>query len=130
MSEINIKPLIEKAKKFMKSAKLLLDVDDFDSSVSRIYYAMHYMVEALLLTKNLRIKSHRGLISIFGREFIKTKIFPKEVGRQLKDAFDKRQIGDYEISVKINKKDVEELLKIGQGFIEKLRDYLVENNFL
>ncbi|TET61046.1 MAG: HEPN domain-containing protein [Promethearchaeota archaeon] len=130
MSEINIKPLIEKAKKFMKSAKLLLDVDDFDSSVSRIYYAMHYMVEALLLTKNLRIKSHRGLISIFGREFIKTKIFPKEVGRQLKDAFDKRQIGDYEISVKINKKDVEELLKIGQGFIEKLKDYLVENNFL
>jgi len=130
MSEINIKPLIEKAKKFMKSAKLLLDVDDFDSSVSRIYYAMHYMVEALLLTKNLRIKSHRGLISIFGSEFIKTKIFPKEVGRQLKDAFDKRQIGDYEISVKINKKDVEELLKIGQGFIEKLKDYLVENNFL
>ncbi|MCK4479218.1 MAG: HEPN domain-containing protein [Candidatus Lokiarchaeota archaeon] len=130
MSEINIKPLIEKAKKFMKSAKLLLDVDDFDSSASRIYYAMHYMVEALLLTKNLRIKSHRGLISIFGREFIKTKIFPKEVGRQLKDAFDKRQIGDYEISVKINKKDVEELLKIGQGFIEKLKDYLVENNFL
>ncbi len=130
MSEINIKPLIEKAKKFMKSAKLLLDVDDFDSSASRIYYAMHYMVEALLLTKNLRIKSHRGLISIFGKEFIKTKILPKEVGRQLKDAFDKRQIGDYEISVKINKKDIEELLKIGQRFIEKLRDYLVENNFL
>ncbi|TKJ21592.1 MAG: HEPN domain-containing protein [Promethearchaeota archaeon Loki_b32] len=130
MSEINIKPLIEKAKKFMKSAKLLLDVDDFDSSASRIYYAMHYMVEALLLTKNLRIKSHRGLISIFGREFIKTKILPKEVGRQLKDAFDKRQIGDYEISVKINKKDIEELLKIGQRFIEKLMDYLVENNFL
>lgn len=130
MSEINIKPLIEKAKKFMKSAKLLLDVDDFDSSASRIYYAMHYMVEALLLTKNLRIKSHRGLISIFGRELIKTKILPKEVGRQLKDAFDKRQIGDYEISVKINKKDIEELLKIGQRFIEKLMDYLVENNFL
>ena len=130
MSEINIKPLIEKAKKFMKSAKLLLDVDDFDSSASRIYYAMHYMVEALLLTKNLRIKSHRGLISIFGKEFIKTKILPKEVGRQLKDAFDKRQIGDYEISVKINKKDIEELLKIGQRFIEKLRNYLVENNFL
>ena len=42
----------------------------------------------------------------------------------------KGQIGDYEISVKINKKDIEELLKIGQRFIEKLRDYLVENNFL
>ena len=130
MSEINIKPLIEKAKKFMKSAKLLLDVDDFDSSASRIYYAMHYMVEALLLTKNLRIKSHRGLISIFGKEFIKTKILPKEVGRQLKDAFDKRQIGDYEISVNINKEDVEKLLEIGQDFIEKLKEYLKENNYL
>ncbi|HDZ17531.1 MAG TPA: hypothetical protein ENH75_04535 [archaeon] len=61
---------------------------------------------------------------------MKTNIFPKEIGRQLKDAFDKRQIGDYEISVKINKEDVEKLLEIGQNFIEKLEKYLKEKNYL
>lgn len=130
MSEINVRLLVEKAKKYIKSAKLLLDNGDFDSTASRVYYAMHYMAEALLLTKNLKIKSHRGLISVFGSEFIKTNIFPKEIGSQFKDAFDKRQIGDYEISVKINKEDVEKLLEIGQNFIEKLNEYLEENNFL
>ncbi|HDZ17530.1 hypothetical protein LCGC14_0507140 [marine sediment metagenome] len=65
MSEINVTLLVEKAKKYIKSAKLLLDNGDFDSTASRIYYAMHYMAEALILIKNLKIKSHRGLISVF-----------------------------------------------------------------
>ncbi len=51
MNEIEIKPLIEKAKKFISTAKLLLDHGDYDSSVSRTYYSMFYVVEAILLTK-------------------------------------------------------------------------------
>lgn len=33
MSEINVRLLVEKAKKYIKSAKLLLDNGDFDSTV-------------------------------------------------------------------------------------------------
>lgn len=48
MSEINVRLLVEKAKKYIKSGKLLLDNGDFDSTASRIYYAMHYMAFILL----------------------------------------------------------------------------------
>ncbi|MEE9376823.1 MAG: HEPN domain-containing protein [Candidatus Lokiarchaeia archaeon] len=71
MSNEEIKSFVEKARKFIKSAKVLLEINDYDSVVSRTYYAMFFITEALLLTKNLAPKSHSGLISLFGEHFIK-----------------------------------------------------------
>lgn len=130
MSEIDIKPLIEKAKKFIKSAKLLFDAGDFDSTVSRTYYAMHHITEAVLLTKNLKIKTHRGLISKFGEIFIKTNIFTKDIGRQLRDIFDKRLIGDYEYITEIKRIDAENVLITGQKYLKELIEYLETKNFI
>ena len=130
MSNENIKSLVDKAKKFLDSSKLLLNANDYDSTVSRIYYAMFFSTEALLLTKNLAAKSHSGLISIFGEYFIKTNVFPKEMGRQLNRAYDKRLIGEYGTSVTIEKEETQKLLEIGKNFVNKIIKYLGENNFL
>ena len=70
-----IETLIQRAERAAKSAELLLKGGDFDSSVSRSYYAMFYATEALLLTKELKFSSHRSVISLFGEHFIKTGIF-------------------------------------------------------
>ncbi len=75
-------------------------------------------------------KSHSGLISIFGEHFIKTNVFPKEMGRQLNRAYDKRLIGDYGTSVTIEKEETQKLLEIGKNFVNKIIKYLGENNFL
>ena len=91
-----IKSLMKRAEKYLRSAKMLLEEGDYESSVSRTYYAMFYSAQAILLTKNVSFSSHKGVISAFGEHFIKTDILPKEMGRELNRAFEKRQIGDYE----------------------------------
>ncbi|MEW6620703.1 MAG: HEPN domain-containing protein [bacterium] len=88
--------LIERPKKYLKSSKMLIDEGDYESSVSRAYYAMFFSAEAILLTKNLSFSSHGGVISAFGEYFVKTNIFPREMGRAINRAFEKRQLGDYE----------------------------------
>lgn len=93
MKEIGF--LIQRATRYLKSAEILLKEKDYESSVSRTYYAMFYSVQAMLLTKKLSFSSHKGIISAFGEHFVKTGIFPKEMGRELNRAFEKRQIGDY-----------------------------------
>ena len=90
---------------------------------------MFFAAEALLLTKNLAAKSHSGLISLFGEQFVKTNIFPKEMGRQLNRAYDKRLVGDYGTSVKIEREEAQKLLEIGKDFVEKINKYLKENGF-
>jgi len=105
-----VESLIKRAMKYLKSARILLEDGDCESSVSRAYYAMFYSAEAMLLTKGLSFSSHRGVISAFGEHFIKTGIFPKEMGKELNRAFEKRQLGDYEYTFVISEDEAMEIL--------------------
>ena len=55
-----IESLVARARKYLRSAELLLNDGDYESSVSRSYYAMFYCVQALLLTKGLSVSSHKA----------------------------------------------------------------------
>lgn len=122
MKEIN--SLIERAKRYLKSAEILLEEGDYESSVSRTYYAMFYSAQAMLLTKNLSFSSHKAIISAFGEYFVKTGIFSREMGREFNKAFEKRQIGDYEYTFVITKEEAEEMLGNGKTFVEKIAQHL------
>ncbi len=119
-----IRDFIKKAEKFLGTAEHALNTMDYDSSVSRCYYAMFFMAEAVLLTKGLRASSHKGLISLFGEHFVKTGIFERESGKALNDAYDKRLVGDYGIGFTVARKEAKDLLETAQDFVQKMKHYL------
>ncbi len=121
-----IETLMQRAGRAIKSAALLLKEGDFDSSVSRSYYAMFYATEALLLTKDLKFSSHRSVISLFGEYFVKTGIFKLEMGRRLSKIFEKRLIGDYSFAPEINREEAREVLSWAEEFIKEIRAYLIK----
>lgn len=125
-----IKSLIERAKKYLRSAEILLGEEDYESSVSRTYYAMFYSAQAVLLTKNLSFSSHRGVISAFGEHFIKTGIFPKKMDRELNRAFEKRQLSDYGYTFVISKGEAEKMLKSGKKFVDRIVQHLKKKKIL
>jgi uncharacterized protein (UPF0332 family) len=65
--------------------------------VNRAYYAMFYAVLALLQINNLVSKKHGGVLTLFDTEFVMKGIFPKEMSRDIHNAFDLRQASDYQI---------------------------------
>ena len=121
-----IKDLTEKADKFLLTAQRALSSGDYDSCVSRCYYAMFFMAEAALLTKNITSSSHKGVISLFGEHFIKTNIFARSMGAALNDAYDKRLVGDYGIGVEITEEQGNILLETARDFVTQVKDYLQE----
>lgn len=125
-----IRSLIERAKRYLKSAEVLVKEGDYESSVSRTYYAMFYCAEAMLLTENLSFSSHKGVISAFGEHFVKTGIFRKKMGRELNRAFEKRQIGDYGHTFVISEKEAKDILSNGNIFAEEINQYLKEKKIL
>lgn len=125
-----VKSLINRAKKYIKSAAMLVGEEDYESSVSRSYYAMFYCVEALLLTKGLSFSSHKGVISAFNQYFVKTGIFDKEMSREISRAFEKRQLGDYEYTFVISNEEAEEILEHAKGFTGMVETYLHSKSFL
>lgn len=128
MKEIEF--LIKMAEKYIKSSEILLNAEDYESSVSRLYYAMFYSVEALLLTEGLSFSSHKGVIAAFGKHFIKSGLFPKEMGKELDRAFEKRQLSDYEYNFAISRNEAEEMLQTGKNFVRRIISYLEEKKTL
>jgi len=124
-----IKNLLARSERYIKSAKLLIQDKDYESAVSRAYYAMFYAVEALLLTKEMSFSSHKAVISAFGEQFVKTGIFKKDFSKALTRAFEKRQIGDYEFTFTVTEKEANEIVKEAEYFISSVVKYLTEQGY-
>ena len=110
-----IQDLINKAEMFLFTAEQALKTEDYDSCVSRCYYAMFFMAEAALLTEDMSAFSHKGVITLFGQYFVKTKIFGKNLGRALNDAYDKRLVGDYGVGFTVSEHQAMELLQTARN---------------
>ena len=119
-----IESLVARSAKYLHSAELLLDNGDYESSVSRSYYAMFYCVQALLLIKGLTVSSHAGLNTVFSEQFVKTGLLPKQMSRELNRAFEKRQLGDYESVFVLSEDEAREILEKARGFTDACIDYL------
>ncbi len=91
---------------------------------------MFYCVQALLLTKGLSVSSHKGLNTLFGEHFIKTGLLPKEMGRELNRAFEKRQLGDYEFIFVLTEDEAREILANAQTFTDNCVRYLTSGGYL
>jgi len=125
-----IRALLQKARRYVQSAELLLQHGDYDSAASRLYYAMFYCAEAVLLTEGYTYSRHSGVISGFGQHFIKTGKLPVQLHTWLREAFDKRQIGDYESFPALSKHDVESLLQKAHDFIDEIDKFLKQAGWL
>ena len=95
--------------------------------MNRSYYAMFYAALALLATVDKETSKHLGVLSLFDEIFVKTKIFPKEMSKMLRKAFDVRQIGDYEDNANVDMEQAVEILKSAEQFIKFAEEKLLQD---
>jgi len=118
--------LLEKTRRAIHAAEVLLKDDEIDFAAGRAYYAMFYTAEALLNEKGLRFRKHGGVHGAFGEHFVKTRDFDAKYHRWLIDAFDKRVQGDYDVESVITSEDVEDMIRQAQEFLETAEGYLAK----
>lgn len=80
-----LQTMIKKAQRSLAAAKRQIEEGDYDFASSRAYYAAFYVMEAILLTKELVFSKHSGVIGAFNQYFIKAAIFPKVWAAPLTD---------------------------------------------
>jgi len=110
--------LLKKAKSSLEAAKLLAGQRYYDFSVSRAYYSMFYVVEALLLGEGFVYSKHSAVIAAFGQKFVKTKIVPEEFHKYLIKAEAGRNTGDYDSMAIISADDAMIQIERGEKFLE------------
>lgn len=111
---------LEKARNTLADAKKYCGNATSESTVNRIYYAMFYAVNALLLIKGLSSSKHSGVRGLFNKEIVNKELIEKEQGKFYAEMFDRRQEGDYKDFVKFETEDVEVWLKNAEEFVDKI----------
>lgn len=119
-----IEALFTKARRSVEAAKLLRENGNHDFSVSRAYYAMFYVTEALLLSLNQSYSSHSATIGAYGREYAKTGLLDPKFHRWLIVAQSLRATGDYGTEEEIAPEQSEELCLWAEEFINTAETYL------
>jgi hypothetical protein len=112
---------LERAEKALKSAKLLEENGELEDAASRAYYAMFHAARALLFSKGVSARTHRGTISLFGEKIVKQGILNEEFADMLRKAFDLRQKSDYELYSELDAELVKETIKNAEKFIQKVK---------
>lgn len=109
--------LLAKARDSIRGAELLARDGLYDFAVSRAYYAMLYVAEALLLEQNLCFSSHGAVIAAFGQHLAKPEVVPRKFHHYLIDAQDSRVQGDYDIRSTQTADDAGLAISRGREFI-------------
>jgi len=85
---------------------------------------MFYAVLALLTSIGKGASKHSGVIALFDQHFVKPGHFPKEMSKAIHKVFDLRQMGDYREFFVLGEEQVQEVLDLADGFVEKVKDLL------
>ncbi len=115
---------MERAKNTIKDARVFFNEASSASIVNRIYYAMFYAVNALLITEGKFSSKHSGVRALFNRDFVKQGIVSLENGKFYSEMFDARQEGDYKDFIEFDNADISVWIEKAERFINSI-DLLV-----
>lgn len=114
---IDQEDLLKKAEVTVQAAKALDAGGYTDSAVSRAYYAMFYVAQALLLEQGLTFSKHGSLLAAFGQHLVKTGRVPAHFHRYLIDAYNVRITGDYKANSNLLPADSARMIQQAEAFV-------------
>ncbi len=126
MPDEEVDRLLAQAELRLEAARHLLMNDYYEDAVSRAYYSMYFAATALLLAKNIQVKTHRGLVARFGQEFVERGLMEKHFGRILRIAMELRSEADYSISREISKEEAAVTVDDAEKFLMKAKEVVAE----
>lgn len=121
---------LKSARDELKGAQHNLDGGYFGIAVSRAYYAFLYAASALLLTQDIVRTKHSAVLSAFREHFVKSGLIEKEYSDTFGEAFELRQVADYDMLISTDEEQAQAVLQNAGVFVERISRYLEEGGFL
>ena len=114
----------------LQGAQYNLDGGFHGIAANRAYYAFFYAATALLLTLDITRGKHSGVMEAFRQHFIKPGILPIEDSRAYGEAFELRNVADYEMIGKADEAQARTAVENAQRFVEHCETCLKERGYL
>lgn len=112
--------LLGKAQKYLRSAAVLFELEDYDSAVSRAYFAMLYAAQALMKRHGVRLGGGQGLRSAFIERYVRTGTLPERAGAALEDGYKLMELADFAHAFAIDAAQAEHVLAEAEAFVNSV----------
>ena len=117
---------LDSAKNDLKSALILRDAGDYKGANNRAYYAVFHAISAVHGLKKTAYKRHKDAIANFNKEYVKTEIFPRELGRKIAKLEEIRHASDYDDFYIASKIEVNKAIDTATEFVDMVEKYCEE----
>ena len=123
-SRREIVELWQRAQEALRATNILLAAGFPDFAAARAYYAVFYAASALLLSDGKTFRSHRGVVALIHRDYVRSGRLSVDVGRILSTLSDLRSVGDYGGGAHISHAGANVALVEAHQFLEAVRSLL------
>ncbi len=114
---------IETAKSDLKSAHILFREKEYRGANNRAYYAIYHAISAIHALDGVSYKRHKDTLANFNKDYVRTEIFPKALGRKIAEAEEIRHASDYDDFYIATKDEAEQQIQTAWELIEKIETY-------
>lgn len=114
---------LQTAKSDLKSARILLAAEEYKGANNRAYYAIFHAINAVHAVSGKAYKRHRDAIANFNKDYVKTEIFPRELGRKIGEAEEIRHASDYDDFYIVSREESERQVSVADEFIQMAEKY-------
>lgn len=111
------------AEEDIKDAKTLFAVGSYRASNNRAYYSVFHAINAVHILNGASYKKHKDAIANFNKEYVKTEIFPRTIGRKITRAEEIQHASDYDDFYIATREEAEEMIVTAEEFLAMTREY-------
>lgn len=115
---------IETAKSDIKAAEILLQAEEFRGANNRAYYGIYHAVSAIHALDGNAYKRHKDALANFNKNYVKTEIFPRKLGKKIVESEEIRHASDYDDFFIATREEAEEQIETAKELVARVEAYV------
>lgn len=100
--------------------------EEYKGANNRAYYAIFHAINAIHALSGKAYKRHKDAIENFNKDYVKTEIFPREIGRKIGEAEEIRHASDYDDFYIASREESERQVAVADEFIQLAETYCMK----
>ncbi len=125
--EYAIQLKLSKAKSLLMEIEVLKENKFFTTLISRLYYSCFHATKALLLTKDLVPKTHKGVAIMLHEYFTFNGLFDSRKAAFFSQLMEERIEDDYSDFMILDENDVIEFIEPAKEYVAYIEKLIAEN---
>ena len=97
---------------------------EFRGANNRAYYGIYHAVSAIHALDGNAYKRHKDALANFNKNYVKTEIFPRKLGKRIVESEEIRHASDYDDFYIATREEAEEQIQTAKELVRLVEEYV------